>query len=389
MDKKAWVHQLKAQVAKQGADAASWYVSWTDPAGKQRRKSCGPGKVGKSAANRLADTTHSQLVTGTYAANERATRDPFFERYTKHIEGRYDAPSRKAAMLSIRTFIRVAKPKRMRGIDTAKVDEFIGKRLKETGNRKSADGRPLAVSLATVNRELRYTKAALRLAADWGFIDKVPRMRFLKPQQKLPTYVTPEHFAAMFQACEVATMPSDVPNVSPVDWWRGLLVLLYMTGWRIGQTLKLKSEDIDLEAGTALTQADANKGRRDQLLPLHPLAVEHLRPLAASFDSRVFPWDHDNRTLWSEFARIQEAARLVDDSPMPKGGKNGGWYGFHDLRRGFATANAASMNLFELQGLMQHKSLETTKGYVSMAGQLNKAVQRLFVPTLPRVGQTG
>ena len=144
MDKKAWVHQLKAQVAKQGADAASWYVSWTDPAGKQRRKSCGPGKVGKSAANRLADTTHSQLVTGTYAANERATRDPFFERYTKHIEGRYDAPSRKAAMLSIRTFIRVAKPKRMRGIDTAKVDEFIGKRLKETGNRKSADGRPLA-----------------------------------------------------------------------------------------------------------------------------------------------------------------------------------------------------------------------------------------------------
>lgn len=236
---------------------------------------------------------------------------------------------------------------------------------------------------------MRYTKAALRLAADWGFIDKVPRMRFLKPQQKLPTYVTPEHFAAMFQACEVATMPSDVPNVSPVDWWRGLLVLLYMTGWRIGQTLKLKSEDIDLEAGTALTQADANKGRRDQLLPLHPLAVEHLRPLAASFDSRVFPWDHDNRTLWSEFARIQEAARLVDDSPMPKGGKNGGWYGFHDLRRGFASANAASMNLFELQGLMQHKSLETTKGYVSMAGQLNKAVQRLFVPTLPRVGQTG
>ena len=79
----------------------------------------------------------------------------------------------------------------------------------------------------------------------------------------------------------------------------------------------------------------------------------------------------------------------MDDSPMPKGGKNGGWYGFLDLRRGFATANAASMNLFELQGLMQHKSLETTKGYVSMAGQLNKAVQMLFVPTLPRVGQTG
>ena len=323
------------------------------------------------------------------AANERATWDQFFERYTKHVEARYDTASRKVAMLSIRTFIRIAKPKRMRTVDTAKIDEFIGKRLKETGNRKTADGKPLTVSLATINWELRYIKAALRLAADWGFIDKVPRMRFLKPQLKLPTYVTPEHFAAMFQACEVTTMPSDVPNVSPVDWWRGLLVLLYMTGWRIGQTLKLKREDIDLEAGTALTRADANKGRRDQLLPLHPLAIEHLRPLAGSFDSRVFPWDHDNRTLWSEFGRIQEAAKLPDDSPMPKAGKNGGWYGFHDLRRGFATANAASMNLFELQSLMQHESLETTKGYVSMAGQLNKTVQRLFVPTLPRVGQMG
>ena len=185
-----------------------------------------------------------------------------FERYTARIESRFDAPSRKAAMLSIRTFIRIAKPKLVKSIDTAKIGEFIGKRRKETGNRKGADGKPLAVSLATINRELRYVKAAMRLAADWGYVEKVPRMRFLKPQQKLPTYVTPEHFAAMFQACEVATLPNDIPNVSPVDWWRGLLVLLYMTGWRIGQTLKLKSEDIDVEAATALTRR-SNQDARD------------------------------------------------------------------------------------------------------------------------------
>ena len=162
-----------------------------------------------------------------------------------------------------------------------------------------------------------------------------------------------------------------------------------MTGWRIGQTLKLRSADIDFNAATALTRADSNKGRRDQLIPLHPLAIKHLRPLAASFDSRVFPWNHDNRTLWTEFGRIQEAATLADGSPMPKRGKEGRWYGFHDLRRGFATANAASMNLFELQSLMQHKSLTTTQGYVSMAGQLNKAVQRLFVPSLPESVKRG
>ena len=101
MDKRAWVHQLKSQVEKQGADAASWYVSWNDPNGKQCRKSCGPGKVGKSAANRLADKIHSELVTETYQVQQRTTWEQFFERYTAHVESRYDEPSRKAAMLSI------------------------------------------------------------------------------------------------------------------------------------------------------------------------------------------------------------------------------------------------------------------------------------------------
>jgi integrase len=388
MDKRAWVHQLKKHVEERGEDKASWNVDWIEPNGKRRRKSCGPGKIGKAAANVLADKIHSELVTGTYAANERLTWDQFYEKYLQHVE-RYDAPSRAAAKLSIATFVRIAKPKRMKSIDTSTIDVFIGKRLKENRQRMDAEKKPVKVSPATVNRELRYVKAALRLAADWGYIEKVPRMRFLKPQQKLPTYMTPEHFAAIYKACEVATMPSNVPNVSPVDWWRGLLVLLYMSGWRIGQTLKLKREDIDLDSGTALTRADSNKGRRDQLIPLHPLAVEHLRPLEASFDFRLYPWDNDSRTLWSEFGRIQEAAKLADDKPMSKCGKNGGWYGFHDPRRGFATLNASSMNLFELQSLMQHQSIETTKGYVNMAEQLNKTVQRSFVPSLPNVSRSG
>ena len=235
-------------------------------------------------------------------------------------------------MLSLKTFARIAKPKLLKSIDTAKVDEFIVLRKKETITVKSRGGAVRSISPATINRELRYIRAALRLAADWGFIEKVPRVRFLKLQQKLLTFVPPEHFSAMYQACEVATMPNDLPNVAPADWWRGLLVLLFMTGWRVGQTLKLKMEDIDSEAGTALSRADANKGRRDQLIPLHPLVIQHLKPLTASFDSIVFPWNHNNRTLWSEFARIQAAATLADKSPMPKAGKNGGWYGFHDLR---------------------------------------------------------
>lgn len=386
MDRKAWVHQLKKQIDKFGEKDAPWYVSWYDPEGKRRTKSCGTGKIGFTAATKLADTTHSQLVTGTYETCRKKTWDQFFARYKDHVENRYDERSRKAALLSIKTFVRIAKPHYMKSINTDKVDEFIGIRRKETVENKKR-GTTRAVSPATVNRELRYLKASLRLASDWGFVSKMPRIRYLKPAEKLPTYVTPEHFAAMIEACKVATMPEDVPNVPAVEWWRGLLVMLYMTGWRIGQTLAIRWEDVDLDAGTAITLADHNKGRRDQETPLHPLIVKFLRPLAGSFSPTVFPWNRNERTLWAEFERIQRAATLADGSPMPKSGKNGGWYGFHDLRRGFATANAASMNLLELKDLMQHKSLSTTQGYINMANTLNKAVSTLFVPEL-RVSET-
>ena len=54
---------------------------------------------------------------------------------------------------------------------------------------------------------------------------------------------------------------------------------------------------------------------------------------------------------------IQAVAKLADGAPMPKAGKRGRWYGFHDLRRGFATMNAGQIDLFELQQLMQHRDL--------------------------------
>lgn len=79
------------------------------------------------------------------------------------------------------------------------------------------------------------------------------------------------------------------------------------------------------------------------------------------------------------------AARLTDESPMPKAGKNGDRFGFQDLRRGFATANAPSMNLFELPSLRQHRSLTTTPGDVNMANHLKRGVKKKFVPSIPRV----
>jgi integrase len=375
MNKKAWVSQVASQVAKYGADKASWYVSWHEPDGSRKTKSCGPGSKGKMAADKLADRTHAELLTGTYKSNKNKSWEDFWAEYEDKILKSSPANSAATARLSIEIFVRIANPKKIGSITTNTVDGFISKRKAETNKA----GKPISAS--TVNRDLRYVRSVLKTAKKWRYIDEVPEFGFLAKPDKLPTYVAADEFQSIYNAVEFATAPAEIPNVNLADWWKGILVVGYMTGWRLGQLLDLKWVDIDLKAGTAVTMADAvgNKGNRDQKVPLHPIVVEHLERITGSGCENVFPWDYGRRRIWSEFEKIQDAAKMPDGSALPKGGKGGKRFGFHDLRRGFATLNAG-IDVFRLQALMQHKSLETTRLYVNMGKSLQATVEGLYVP---------
>jgi integrase len=194
----------------------------------------------------------------------------------------------------------------------------------------------------------------------------------VKEPRKLVRYVTPEHFAQIYESCHVATKPAGYP-FSPEDWWQALLVFVYMTGWRIGEPLALRREDLDLDHGTAVTRAEDNKGGRDELVPLHPVVIDHLRRINC-FEPVVFPWPHHERTLWLEFGKIQDAAGLPLESH----------YGFHDIRRSFATLNHEQLSADVLQRLMRHKSYSTTQRYVNMARSVTASVERLHVPDFLR-----
>ena len=381
MRKKAWTFQRASQVEKHGTKKAAWYVGWLDPKGKRRQKSCGPGRQGKRLAEQQADEIHNKLVKGEYDDNRGKTWEVFRQRFEELKVSRASRGSAEATRQALNHFERIVQPTAMSLVDAEAIDEFRARRSNERGRHGN-------VSPATVNKELRYIRAALRKAKAWKFIDEVPEIEFEKKPDKLPTFVPAEHFTAIFRACDHATLPGDVRNVSAAAWWRALVVTCYLTGWRIGQIMALRWDDVDLENETAVSQAEDNKGRRDVRLPLHPAIAAQLRKLTGSFDSHVFPWNHNRRTLWTQFHQIQAAAIVVVvedgrevERPLPKAGKEG-WYGFHDLRRGFATENAANMDLFELQALMQHKSLETTRGYVSMAQRLSEAVGRVKVPVV-------
>lgn len=79
--------------------------------------------------------------------------------------------------------------------------------------------------------------------------------------------------------------------------------------WRIVKILALDWQDVELDAGTALTRAESNKGRRDSMVALDSVIVDAIRPLKGC-QSRVFPWNSDMKDLYSEFHRLQAAAEI-------------------------------------------------------------------------------
>jgi len=384
----AWVKQLKSQIEKRGAAKASWYCEWDEPDGTRRTKSCGPGPKGKRNAERLAEKTKAELLTGTYQCREQRSWSTFRKAYEDRRFPQLGTGTRAAIAWSLNHLERIVNPKNVSCITTRHIEDFVAKRRKDRGVKPGSK-----VSPATINKDLRHIRAVLNVAHEWDCLPKVPRFQFVKEPQKLPTYVAPEHFAAIYEACDAATSPADL-QFTAATWWRGLLTMALMTGWRLGEILALKWNDVDLEAATAVTQHADNKGSRDEKVALHSVVVEHLQAVR-SFDEFVFPWEHSRRKLYIEFARTQDAAGI--DIPCPDASdSNHGCctdachqYGFHDERRAFATLNAEHMSREALQALMRHKSASTTDRYINHARQLSPAVANLHVPDVLKTATVG
>lgn len=170
--------------------------------------------------------------------------------------------------------------------------------------------------------------------------------------------------------------------IVPEGPWAGqaAFAVLLLEQLAVVKPLALRWDDVSLDKATAITRHGDNKGKRDEIVPLHPVVVEHLRKII-NFGPLVFYWPLNRRLLWEIFGEIQEAAGIH----LPCHEKHEHTpachvYGFHDLRRAFATLNAPKLSGNALQALMRHENYSTTKRYINMARQLDGAVEKLHVP---------
>lgn len=380
----AWLFQDQHQLNKKGPQKTAWSVGWHEPDGTRRQKSFGTGPDGKKLAFRFKKRIEAELLTGAYESKKRMLWSTFREEYGSTILSGMSAENQRCINKALEHFERIVKPHYVDLVNAKRIDKYVSERRTERGAKKGT-----TVSPASINKELRHLKSVFGVAKEWGCLTAVPRIKMLREPDKIKRYMTPEHLAAIYAACEVAARPV-LPNVNPADWWRALLCFLSMTGWRIDEAFQLKSSDLDLDAGTAITRHSDNKGARDEAVALHSVVIEHLRSIAGHFGEQVFEYPHGHKQKWTEFHLIQDAAGI--DLPCHENHEHTPachHYGFHDIRRAFATMNAANVSAVELQSLMRHKAFSTTQRYINMAKQMQGTEAKLFVPDVLRKGDAG
>ncbi len=352
---RVWIFQQARDTKAQGT-AAPWYVGWYQGTAK-RSKKIGTKTAARAYQARLESAANADEFTGAVKHTWQEVRHEF---ETEVLADRRPS-TREQYRLSLKQVERILAPKVVSDIDRQSLTRFTAARLRGGAGK------------ATVNKDLRQLRAFLRESAKRKYIARCPDIPFLKEPGKVPTYVEPEVFATLYAACGTAVEPVE-QGYSAEQWWQAYLVFLYLTGWRAMEPLSLTKEDIDWERQRVFLRAENNKGDRDEVVPLHPLILAHLEQIK-SFGPHLLPWPLPRRKLWDTFHKIQDAAGVKK--------QDGAYYGFHDLRRGFATMNADRMSADALQAIMRHRDYGTTKRYINLARQLNPATRDIFVPQLP------
>jgi integrase len=118
------------------------------------------------------------------------------------------------------------------------------------------------------------------------------------------------------------------------------------------------------------------------------VVIDHLRCIPG-FGICVFPWDQSRRRLQEDFATIQELAKIHLPCKVEEEHERTRCchsYGFHDLRRAFATMNADRRTANALQHLIRHRSYATTQRYIAMSRQMAAVAAALHVPEVLRAG---
>ncbi|MBZ5639165.1 MAG: tyrosine-type recombinase/integrase [Acidobacteriia bacterium] len=222
-----------------------WFIQYyfrgkpvREPGGLDGRGAKSEAEARKRLKARLKEIYGDRFI-GPQA--ERVTVDEILDSYSAHLKqkGAKSAPGMDSKLKAVRDHFRF-----MRAVDitTDQLRTFINSRL--------AEGK----APATCNRSVQYLRAAFRLAQKEGKILRLPYF---------PTLRENNVRTGFFERHEIETIVAHLPKT--ID---DIVRFGYCSGWRRGEILSLRWEDVDRDAGEVRLRAEASKTGEGRCLPL-------------------------------------------------------------------------------------------------------------------------
>jgi len=200
-----------------------------------------------------------------------------------------------------------------------------------------------------------------------GIIDSYPAMRPVKDPKGDPQIISQEDLAKVYIAARHMEFPRRRSDLPPADWWRALITTAYCTGLRRGTLWDLTNDQIDLKAGTVAIVS--SKTGKSDLIPLHPVAVEHLGTIQRPHVDRVFRgmFSSGNGAFYKLLRQLQDIAKIEP-------------FTLQALRRTGATMlESVSPGMGPL--LLQHTARSVSDiHYLNRSIRLREALEKLPIP---------
>lgn len=251
-----------------------------------------------------------------------------------------------------------------RGIDFAAADV-------ETIEAWILQLRELELKSKTIARRISACREFYRWARARKKVQDNPFMDLgrMKHEHRLPRFLRKDQVEALIGAAAEVSGRKKVHR----DRNRAIVELFYSSGARLGEVHQLDLRHVDLEAGTALL---FGKGRKERLVPIGKPCIEALRTY---FPTRSEVLEKKTRFYEQALFVSERGTRLSRDSIQEVVEKAGEKLGLdvhcHMLRHSYGTHMVEGGTALEdLQDLLGHIWIETTRGYVHTAVGRLKAV---------------
>ncbi len=230
------------------------------------------------------------------------------------------------------------------------------------------------VSARSVRRKIVSLRSFFRFLQLDGFTEHDPTETLESPRTwwTLPRYLTPSQVEALLAA----------PDRSTRNGYRDrtMLEVLYATGLRVSELVRLRTEDLNFEYGFVRT---LGKGSRERLVPLGEVAFAHVR----EYLERVRPKLARGRRPSHYLFLSQKGGPMTRQnfwSIVTRLGRQAGLEGKlspHVLRHSFAThllENGADLRAVQL--MLGHADISTTQIYTHVTRERLKKIYDRFHP---------